>query len=97
MQLDLFQKRLARRTDPVESQLAAVDVYATLSEMEEVALIWVGRYPGSTSTELDNLAKFRSRVIGKRLFALECKGLIRRCQSRRCRITGKTAATWELI
>jgi hypothetical protein len=102
--LDLFSvppqittpKKLARKGHPETSRQAAREVFARLPQLYEYVLAVVKLYPRSTASEMaDREGQRDVRRIGRRLPELEKLGRVRRCGSRVCTITGKTATTWE--
>jgi predicted transcriptional regulator len=86
---------LARRTDPQESFDGAADVEERLPTMRLIAWLCVKRHPGCTCSELAEKEEMRDpRSIGRRLNELEKLGFIARLPARKCRVTGRNAATW---
>lgn len=96
--VDHAAKKLARASHPSTSAKAAEELVESgkLAVMELVALGAVEDYPGSTARELDE-GKQGDRPIGKRLSGLEEKGLIVKGPERVCRVSGKTAVTWNVV
>lgn len=88
---------LARTEDPGTSRAAAAQVAPTLNDRQRFALDAIRRHPGRTVSELEEIVGCRSRVIGRRTAELEVKGLIRRGEDRRCRVTGYRADTWHPV
>ena len=87
---------IARKSDPVESHLAAEEI--TISgyrqKMACIALKLVIDNPGLTSNELEKLSGFTDGKIRKRLPELERDGLVKRGESRRSTVSNKVCCTW---
>ena len=88
---------LARRSDPETSKLAAEGVVldGTVQRSKALALNAVRDHPGQTARELAERIGVRS--IHRRLTELDRDGVVSRCESRRCAITGRKAATWRPV
>ena len=101
MQLDLFSQvatepRLARLGDPENSKAAADHVARSGigGRMCRLALHLIKANPGRTAKELEQIKSLEDGQVRKRLTTLERQRLIRRGDSRRCSISGRSAATW---
>ncbi len=93
-------KGRARVTDPGTSKEAAAHVKASgaAARIRTLALEAVGRYPGHTSSELARIYGFSDpRVLGRRLSELDRKGLVVRAEPRKCKVSGRSAATWRSL
>lgn len=88
---------LTRSNDPETSRAGAVDAAKRLGKMQAEALKAVMALPGRTCSELETLASRRGRTYGRRLGELERLGKVKRCATRPCTVTGRSAATWEAI
>lgn len=91
---------LVRSRDPETSHAAAAGIQAdgTLDHDLALAFQCVKEQPGSTATELEDHYCVRDGKIRKRLAQLaDSRGVIRRGPARKCRVTGKTAQTWEIV
>jgi hypothetical protein len=96
-------KELARRTDPEESKKAAREIIPHLGKLQREVLGIVTRHPDCTQAELHwdvmNAASsnqyWDTRRIGRRLPELLAQGKVYKSGSRKCRVTGRTAATWR--
>ena len=88
---------LARSTDPRESKQAAREAVAEgkVTKARAMALDAVRATPGLTANELECAHDLLRSTFGRRLGELEKLGMVRRDKSRRCRITGRTAACWH--
>lgn len=95
--------RLARRTDPETSHLAAAEHVGKLSQRRHQTLLIVQWYPGRTSGELARLfalhfPNFPIRVAvetpHKRLPELAAEGLVFRGRVRNCEDSNQKAITW---
>jgi hypothetical protein len=100
--LDLFSRRIARRTDPATSHLGA-ERYARegLGKDQELLYRLIRDNPGHTSAELADLLIQRgehwyraSRLPTKRVSELIDLGKVVVGGERRCRITRHTARTY---
>lgn len=97
--------RLARRTDPETSHLAAQEVAGSpvlttqLDRLEKL----VEQYPDLTSAELSQFAFFlppgtRRNTVAKRLPTLrDVRRTISNGEKRKCRATGRWAMTWRRV
>ena len=85
---------LARKNDPSTSKQAAERLVASGSHGArcEAALSLVRALPGATASELDP-SGFGSRIL-KRLNDLRIAGAVRKGEDRKCRVSGRMAATW---
>lgn len=94
--LDFEAHKLARTTDPATSKLGAIDVAPRLAGLHATVLSMVERYPGHTSSELAKYCGVPDpRRINRRLPELEVAGQVVRCETRKCKVTGRVAATWR--
>lgn len=96
---DLFEPDhappLARSTDPATSHEAASRIVPHLQKLHRWTIECVTESPGQTQAELGRkYCPNDPRKIGRRLVEVERKGFIRRGESRRCSVSGHTAATW---
>ncbi len=90
-------RRRARTTDPETSHEAAVSIGDDLNRLHKLVFGLVRRHPGKTSSELAVLACINDpRVINRRTTELADKKRIVRGDARRCTVTGRRAATWNL-
>ena len=87
-------KALARRHDPVTSRLGAESIEADLPRLHRETLAAVRANPGLTQLELDTNYRHSTRVFGRRLNEVAKRGLIRRGEKRKCRVSGRLAETW---
>jgi hypothetical protein len=95
--LDDLARPLARTTDPATSKAAAREIVDRLPELQRFALRAVENYPGRTANELSEALGLRDpRTLNRRLGEVEAAGLVRRAAPRRCAVSGRTAATWEV-
>lgn len=86
---------LTRTTHPETSRLAAEEVVGSVALQVFVAVRCVMKSPGSTARELDKeYCPNGERQIGKRLDGAARDGLIKRGESRRCKVSGRLAQTW---
>lgn len=91
-------RRLSRSLHPETSKEAARQIESDLPRLHRRVLDLIREHPGRTANELAAIAQDRDvRRVGRRLSELEEMVMIRRCASRRCEITGHTAATWEPV
>lgn len=90
----------ARRTDPATSKQAAREIVAdgTMGDGIAIAADAVMRWPGHTSSELQELSDGRNggrRIsMHKRLPDAAKRMMVERRDARTCRVTGKQAVTW---
>ena len=89
--------RLARQSDPDTSQQGAAYVALSLKDKQLRALNIIIQHPSKTASELDAINESQDRQVGKRLHELERMGCIKRCEKRRCNITGRMAYTWRKV
>jgi hypothetical protein len=96
IQFDLFApKTLARASDPDTSHQGAEFILKHLTSARAYALRHVEANPGCTAKELSGVSgDFDVRQIGRRLGELEKLGLLVRKGPRRCKHSGRNAATW---
>jgi DNA-binding MarR family transcriptional regulator len=90
-------RELSRPSDPETSKQAARHVVDSdeLGSAQLYALKIVYRNPLSTASELTKASgDVDSRRIGRRLNELEKAGWVIRHPARKCRVTGRNAATW---
>lgn len=90
-------RELARLSHPQTSHEAAEKLIASgrLAGDSAAALDMVREHPGLTGYELQNLDRSgRDDRIRKRLGGLANSGLLRRGESRRCRVKGSMCVTW---
>lgn len=86
---------LARAADPETSKAAARGIVPHLGALQQAAADAVRRWPGRTATELAvNAGHADPRVFNRRLGECERLGMVRRGEPRRCKATGRQAATW---
>ena len=87
---------IARNTDPLTSHLAADHLVASgaLSAQQSLAFKAVEQYRGLTSLEIADKSTLCRFMLAKRLPELERTHQVRRGQARRCKISGRLAATW---
>lgn len=94
-QRDLFTdaQPLTRRDDPETSRAAAEEIAPQLGSLHRDILACLRGWfdPPPTSREL---GVHMNREVWRRMGELETKGLVIRSKVRRCRISGKFAATW---
>lgn len=98
-------KELSRRNDPEESKAAAREIVKHLNKLHREVLTLVRNYPDHTQAELHwdicNAASSRSyqdsRRIGRRLPELAAMGKVYKSGSRKCTVTGRSAATWRAV
>ena len=89
-------KTLARAGDPETSRLAAESVADAVASVQRWAARCVKKSPGKTSRELAELyCPTDPRKIGRRLAECEKLGTVVRGKVRKCKVSGKKAATWE--
>lgn len=98
-QTEMFtQPRVARRSDPATSQMAAKAIAKKLPGMQGWALRMVENYPRQTCNEIAAAIGLRDpRRIGRRLSELEKKGLVRCTGVRPCTVTGRPSQTYEVV
>lgn len=86
---------LARRTDPETSHVSAQEAIGLglVAEAAAGALRGVREHPGATARELEEAAQVPRSTFGRRLSELD-PSHVRRGPARRCRVTGRPAATW---
>ena len=87
---------LARRTDPISSQLAGeaiADSDLRRSQQAQTVRL-VHSWPGATSRELAEKSGLDRYVLARRLPEVERQGLIQRGPFKRCEISGRPALTW---
>lgn len=90
-------KTLARKTDPPESKKAAAEIIVKIPKLQADVLEMVRRYPDRTTNELAQIFDMRDpRKIGRRLPELAADLRVVKTGSRKCNVTGKTAATWHV-
>ncbi len=91
-----FDPPRARRSDPVTSHLAAQEMYETgaADRQAQSVLGMVQTRGGMTSAELAAHFHADRYMVARRLPELEARGLIRRGNPTRCRISGRQAMTW---
>jgi hypothetical protein len=90
--------RMARSSDSTTSHDAAEKKAPTVANDYAVMLSTLalsGR--ALTATELEMQCKTQGRAISVHKRAVECerRGLVVRCEPRRCSVTGYRAATWR--
>lgn len=93
----LTTREFARRSHPQTSHEAAEKLIASgrLKGDSAAALDMVRDHPGLTAYELQDLDQSgRDDRIRKRLGGLANSGLLRRGESRRCRVKGSNCVTW---
>ena len=88
----------ARRTDPIPSHLAGIEVEANGQAAIQRTLAYnaVKEYPRQTSMELAYLTGYSRYMLARRLPELD--GLVQGDDryKRKCRITGRLSVIWEL-
>lgn len=90
--------KLRRNSDPATSSLSAAGILGQLGWLQHRARRAVHDWPGSTAQELARrLGDGDPRIINRRLNEIEKMGLVRRGQTRKCRVTGRMAVTWEEV
>jgi hypothetical protein len=90
-------RQLARRADPMTSKAAASAVVKDLGRLQHWALGVVREYPSSTVNEMADKLQLRDpRKLGRRMNELVARGCILEMGSRKCRITGRHAAIYEV-
>jgi len=86
---------LARRTHPEESKAAARHIVQKLGDLQAEVLAIIKEYPGHTVSELARIWRMRDpRHIGRRLPELASQGFVYKVGSRKCEVTGRSAAVW---
>lgn len=89
-----------RRSDPVTSRIAAVEVLVSgrADNQRQAVLAIVQRHNGLTSAEIGRLLDMPGarHVAGRRLPELERLGLVHKGQRRTCGANGTQAVTWWL-
>lgn len=87
---DMESKRLARRSDPESSRLAAKE---DRHDLYSIALSILRSKPGLTGRELNQAS---GRELHKRLKTLERMGLVVKSEELRpCSVSGRLAHTWR--
>lgn len=88
----------ARANDPLTSLEAAEHVTRTgiAAYQEQRAIAAVKAFPGMTSLELSEAARICRFELARRLPEAERHGNVIRGQVRKCRISGRSAATWHV-
>ena len=89
-------RALARAADPLTSHQAADHMAKSgrLGQMMARTLHLLREYPGRTAAELERIACVADGRYRKRLNDLRLAGRARKGDSRKCRVTGRKAATW---
>lgn len=92
-----MERRLARRSDPVSSHLAAKRMVESgaLSDQQRIARDLVVKYPNRTSDELAELGQLDRYQLARRLPEVEEAGYIERGAVRKSNKTGRPACTWH--
>lgn len=92
-------KALSRASDPLSSHEAADTLAESgqLGRMMRVTLEMLMAYPGRTVRELETRAGVENGVYRKRLNDLRVASMARTGDPRRCRVTGRTVATWWAV
>jgi hypothetical protein len=95
-ELDIARK-LARRTDPVTSHIAAQRMAdsGALSDQQRIARDLVFDHPNCTSDELAEHGLLDRYQLARRLPEVESAGHIERGAVRKSRKTGRPACTWH--
>ncbi len=98
---DQHPRRRARKSDPDTSHEAAQHVTKTgkASAMKRRILDFLRATtkPPMTAFEIADSMGVRERAtVGRRTGEMEKDGTLRRLAKRRCAITGRSAATWEV-
>lgn len=85
-----------RNSDPHTSQLAAAHVTATgaRAHQQHQAAAAVSSFPGLTSLELAKATTMCRFMLARRLPECEAAGQVVRGAVRRCKVSGRSAATW---
>lgn len=89
-----YDPPLARPSDPETSQQAAEEIARVLPIRWMDTFRAVAREPGLTASEMERRDGVQRSDYGRRLGELARIGKICRGEPRKCRITGKQAATW---
>ncbi len=87
---------LSRRDDPETSKQGAEDVALRMEACEQRAYDAVRRWAYATANEMERADGVLGRTYGRRLEALERRGLVVREHTRRCHVTLRPAATWRV-
>ncbi len=92
----------SRNSDPESSSLAADSVAGSQQQSECRAILEALRtgYAPRTYRELHRIVKHRipePAEVNRRLDDLRKAGLVRTCERRACRVSGRLAQTWEAI
>ena len=88
---------LARRTDPPESKSAARAVAdGAVAEQVRTLAAMVAAHPHRTGNELGRYGPLDARQVSRRLSNAVVAGLIVRGPSRKCGVTMRQAATWNV-
>jgi len=92
----LFDRPLARASDPSTSHEAAADLVAsgTWGKQKRQVYAVLCLYPGRTSAELAEVAGLDRYMLARRLPDLEDERLATKGSKRRCDATGRKAVTW---
>ena len=93
--LPLFNRALARTTDPGTSHAAAASV--NVSEMESVVLDAIRALGDATSWEVSRHVGIERVTVSPRFKPLEVKGLIRRTGKTRPGESGRQSQVWECV
>jgi len=101
--VDISMKPLSRRTDPVQSHVAAEQIIPKLNSLQSAFIQGLRMLPPSaTAREVAELVKSAGgancevETIRKRSGELEDMGLIKPTGVRLCRVTGKLAEAFEV-
>lgn len=100
----LFNKPLARTSDPLPSHLAAKEIRSTgahgrqCDEVEAALREYIELYgTAPTTRELANDDPGVTHIYGRRLSDLADAGRVKRCAQRKCRFGPTKATTWETV
>ena len=91
----LSSNPVSRRTDPVSSSLAEIEVSRRArGEQQRAVLFAVIENPGCTSMELSVACGLDRYQVARRLPELEKVGLVRKGPIGMCQVSGRKAVTW---
>jgi hypothetical protein len=95
-QSDMFERLPARKSDPITSKLAAVEIIrsGTRAHQQAQTIAAVKAFPGRTSAEIADAASFDRYALARRAGECEALGSIRRGEIKTCSISGRKALTW---
>ena len=91
----LSSNPISRKTDPVSSSLAEMEVSIfARGEQQKIVLAAVTDHPGCTSMELSVVCGLDRYQVARRLPELERVRLVRKGPIRVCQVGGRKAVTW---